>query len=261
MTDPLRYAVLIPARNEAEALPTLFGAIAEATGSGTHAATGNGPAHAASSPALAVPRPATVVVVDNGSTDGTADVARALGARVAEEPRPGYGRACLAGIRTIADGEPPEALVFLDADDFLAPAQLARVLEPIRADEADLVIGERSAAGNRGVRWHARLGNRLVLAVLRAAYGSGVRDMGPFRAIRWSTLRALSLDDETYGWYVQMQVRALRRGDRVLGIPVTFERRTVGRSKVSGDIAASVRAGLVMLGTLAVEIARPRRTG
>lgn len=243
MTPPLRYTVLIPARNEAEALPTLFETLADASGS---AATGSA---------------VTILVVDNGSTDGTAEVARAHGARVVEEPRPGYGRACLAGIRAIAAGEPPEALVFLDADDFLAPAQLARLLDPIRSDEADLVIGERASSTDRGVRWHARLGNRLVLAAMRAAYGSRVGDMGPFRAIRWSALEALALDDETYGWYVQMQVRALRDGYRVIGVPVAFERRTVGRSKVSGDLAASVRAGVVMLGTLAVEILRPGRKG
>lgn len=233
-----RYAVLVPARNEAETLPALFEELADATGSG-----------------------AAVWVVDNGSTDGTADVARAHGARVVEEPRPGYGRACLAGIRAIAAGEPPGTLVFLDADDFLAPAQLGRLLDPIRADEADLVIGERVSAAGRGVRWHARVGNRLVLATMRAAYGSRVRDMGPYRAIRWSTLVALALDDETYGWYVQMQVRALREGYRVIGVPVAFERRSVGRSKVSGNAAASVRAGLVMLGTLAREIVRPGRKG
>lgn len=239
MTASFRYAILIPARNEAEALPSLFEALGEASDS-------------------CAPRPAAVVVVDNGSTDGTADVARAHGARVVAEPRPGYGRACLAGIRALADDDPPDALVFLDADDFLAPAQLARLLDPLAAGEADLVIGERTSVSDGGVRWHARLGNRLVLGAMRAAYGSSVHDMGPFRAIRWRVLRALALDDETYGWYVQMQVRALRGGYRVVGVPVSFERRTVGRSKVSGDLAASVRAGRVMLWTLAYEMLRPR---
>ncbi len=234
---PARCAVLIPARDEADALPVLFEALRAAPVT-----------------------PAAVVVVDNGSSDATAEVARSLGARVVEEPRPGYGRACLAGIRDLAHRELVDALVFLDADDFLAPAQLARLLEPIGRGEADLVIGERvSAGGGTGVRWHARLGNRLVLSVLHAWLGSGVRDMGPFRAIRWSTLTALDLDDESYGWYVQMQVRALRRGARVVGVPVRFRRRTVGESKVSGNVGASLRAGAVMLRTLAVEILRPAR--
>jgi len=252
VTAPLRYAVLVPARNEADALPILLGALRSATG----------PPAAPDPRDPAVPPPATVVVVDNGSTDGTAAVARAHGGRVVAEPRPGYGRACLAGIRALASGDPPDALVFLDADDFLAPPQLGRLLGPLRADEADLVIGERApGTRERGVRWHARLGNRVVLSAMRAAYGSRVRDMGPFRAIRWSTLCALALDDETYGWYVQMQVRALRGGYRVRGVPVSFERRTVGRSKVSGDLAASVRAGAVMMETLAIEILRPGRRG
>lgn len=246
MTATFRYAILVPARDEAEALPRLFEALGRA-------AAPEGPE------GLRISRPAAIVVVDNGSTDGTADVARAHGARVIDEPRAGYGRTCLAGIRALADGDPPDALVFLDADDFLAPAQLGRLLAPVAADDADLVIGERASAGDRGVRWHARLGNRLVLAAMRAAYGSRARDMGPFRAIRWSTLEALGLDDETYGWYVQMQVRALRGGYRVLGVPVSFERRTVGRSKVSGDLAASLVAGAVMIATLAVEILRPGR--
>ena len=234
----MRYSILIPARDEARALPPLFerlGALA------------------------AESRPAAIVVVDNGSTDGTADVARGLGARVVDAPRPGYGQACLAGIAALRADGPPEVLVFLDADDFAAPAQIGRLLEPITRGEADLVVGERVASGpHRGVRWHARLGNRFVLALLRWRYGSRVRDMGPLRAIRWETLERLALDDENYGWYVQMQVRALRRGARVLGRPVEFERRTVGVSKVSGNPLASAKAGWVMLRTLAVEVCRAR---
>jgi len=198
----------------------------------------------------------SVVVVDNGSNDGTGDIARRLGATVLEESRLGYGQACLAGIDWLRANAAPDALVFLDADDFSAPAQLDRLLAPIQSDEADLVIGERRATGVGGVRWHAKLGNRLVLAALRGLYGSNVRDMGPFRAIRWSTLEALALDDTNYGWYVQMQVRALRGEHRVQGLEVAFERRTVGRSKVSGSLTASLRAGWGMLSTLAIETTR-----
>ena len=113
------------------------------------------------------------------------------------------------------------------------------------------------------MRWHARLGNRLVLAVMRRLYGADIRDMGPFRAVRWSTLESLALDDVNYGWYVQMQVRALRAGARVRGERVRFERRSVGRSKVSGSPLASIRAGWVMLRTLFVETIRrdPPGTG
>lgn len=222
----MRAAILIPARDEEEALRPLF---AELEAAGVD--------------------PATVVVVDNGSRDATPRVAAGLGARVVSEPRPGYGQACLAGIERLERGGPPDALVFLDADDFEAPRQLDDLLEPLRRDRADLVIGERTSA-EAGVRWHARIGNRLVLGVLRRLYGSRVRDMGPFRAIRWSVLEELRLDDRNYGWYVQMQVRALRAGYRVVGVPVAFRRRTVGRSKVSGSLGASIRAGWVMLRTL-----------
>ncbi|MFV1986109.1 MAG: glycosyltransferase family 2 protein [Gemmatimonadota bacterium] len=230
----MSYALLIPARDEAEALPLLFdrlGRVADA--------------------------PARIVVVDNGSTDDTAGVARDLGAEVVTEPRPGYGQACLAGIAHLRrQGATPDALVFLDADDFAAPAQLAVLLGPIETDAADLVVGERTSPDERGVRWHARLGNAFVVSVMRVRYGSTVRDMGPFRAIRWRSLALLGLDDRDYGWYVQMQVRALRAGLRVTGVTVEFERRSVGTSKVSGNPFASARAGWVMLRTLAVEVLR-----
>lgn len=215
-------------------LPLLFDALAEASPRGVE----------------------RVLVVDNGSADGTAAVARRRGARVASEPRAGYGRACLRGIAAAAAAEPPpDVVVFLDADDLLAPAQLGRLLGALERG-ADLAIGERRAAPGEGVRRHAALGNRLVTGVLRGAYGSPVRDMGPFRAIRWGCLRALRLDEPTYGWYVQMQTRALRAGYRVAGVPVVFRRRTRGRSKVSGSARASVAAGAVMLRTLGRELLR-----
>jgi glycosyltransferase involved in cell wall biosynthesis len=235
----MSYALLIPARNEALALPILFSEIDR----------------------LGPDGPSRIVVVDNGSEDTTGAVARQLGAEVVEEPRPGYGQACLAGINYLADASrpAPDILVFLDADDVAAPAQLTRLLEPIRSGGADLVVGERRAAtSDGGVRWHARLGNRFVLGVMRLRFGSQVSDMGPFRAVRWETLTSLGLDDRNYGWYVQMQVRALRAGCRVTGTPVDFARRSVGESKVSGKPIASVRAGWVMLRTLAIEILRAR---
>lgn len=224
-------AVLVPARNEADCLPDLLDRLSAADID-------------------------LVIVVDNGSMDDTARIAAERGAAVTLEPVPGYGRACLAGIRELAAaGQPPEVLVFMDADDFLAPSQIGSLVAPIAGDEADLVIGERrSNLGGPGVRWHARMGNALVTGVLRRVYGSGVRDLGPFRAIRFSCLRRLELDDPDYGWYVQMQVRALRSGCRVVGVPVDFHARTAGKSKVSGSVRGSVLAGIKILWTLTGEI-------
>ena len=197
------------------------------------------------------------MVVDNGSSDDTAEVALARGATVVREPTPGYGRACLRGLAELErrHGEALDAVVFLDADDERAPAQLARLLEPLAARRADLCVGERVARED-GVRAHAALGNRFVCTVLRGLYASRVTDLGPFRAVRWRALRALMLDDPTYGWYVQMQVRALRAGYRVRGVPVTFERRTRGRSKVSGSVRGSIGAGAIIVKTLAAEVLR-----
>ena len=199
-----------------------------------------------------------VVVVDNGSRDATSGVAQDLGALVVYEPCRGYGQACIAGIDRLRREGPPEVLIFIDADDFAAPMQLDSLLDPIRQDKADLVIGERQTFGVGGVRWHAWLGNQFVITVLRFIFGSNVHDMGPFRAIRWSMLEALELDDPNYGWYVQMQVRALRCGYRVHGVEVDFERRTVGRSKISGNLIASAHAGWIMVRTLAVESLRTK---
>ncbi|UCG76485.1 MAG: glycosyltransferase [Gemmatimonadota bacterium] len=228
-----RVAVLIPARDEAACLPGLLDRL----------------------DAAGIDR---TVVVDNGSTDGTAAIAARRGAVVVTAPRPGYGRACLAGIGEIGRwSAPPAVLVFMDADDLRAPGQIRRLVDPILEGRADLVIGERRfPAGEPGVRIHARLGNALATAVLRRCYGGDVRDLGPFRAIRLSCLRHLELDDKNYGWYVQMQARALRAGCRVMGVPVEFRARQAGRSKVSGSVTGSVRAGAKILTTLSREIVR-----
>jgi glycosyltransferase involved in cell wall biosynthesis len=200
-----------------------------------------------------------VVVVDNGSTDETAQVAHAAGARVIYEPRPGYGRACLAGLAALDWGV--DTVVFLDADHSDYPEDLPALLEPIAEGGADLVIGSRVRKAERGsLTVPQRLGNRLACLLLRLCFGQPYTDLGPFRAIRREALEQLQMKDQTFGWTVEMQARAARARLRVVEIPVRYRRR-IGRSKISGTLGGTIRAGTVILSTI-VKIARepsPRR--
>jgi glycosyltransferase involved in cell wall biosynthesis len=189
-----------------------------------------------------------VIVVDNGSRDRTAEVARAAGARVVSEPRRGYGRACLAGI---AAAEPFDVIVFLDGDYSDHPEQLTAVVAPIREGRADLVIGSRRL-GRRAPGahpWHAVLGTRVCVGLMNLVAGSAATDLGPFRAITAEALRRLEMCDVDYGWTAEMQVKAARRGLRVAEVPVDYRPR-IGRSKVSGTAAGSVKAGTKILATI-----------
>ena len=197
---------------------------------------------------------AEIVVVDNGSTDGTAEAARAAGATVVAEPRPGYGRACLAGTAHLADA-PPEVVVFADADLSDDPDDLGALLAPIRDGAADLaigsrVLGQRAGRVERGALLpQARWGNALACALVRLRWGARFTDLGPFRAVRWRSLQRLGMRDETFGWTVEMQVRAVRAGLRCAEVPVAYRRR-VGRSKISGTVSGVVRAGAKILWTV-----------
>jgi glycosyltransferase involved in cell wall biosynthesis len=194
---------------------------------------------------------ASAVVVDNGSRDGTGRVARGCGARVVSEPRRGYGSACQAGLRALA-GEPDAALVaFVDADGSTDPAELAALLAPLVAGEADLVIGSRTLGNAERVPAHARFGNALAAALIRWRTGVRFTDLGPFRAARLGTLRRLALRDQNFGWNVEMQLRAVRLGLRCVEVPVHHRPRGAGASKISGTMVGSVRAGIKILWTVA----------
>jgi glycosyltransferase involved in cell wall biosynthesis len=194
-----------------------------------------------------------VVVVDNGSTDRSAEVARGAGATVVSEPRRGYGRACLAGIAALRSRpEPPEVVVFLDADYSDHPDELPRVVTPIAAGRADLVVGARRAELREpgALLPQARFGNWLASRLIRALHGLPVSDLGPFRAIRWPALLALRMADTDFGWTVEMQVKAARAGLAYREVPVSYRRR-VGRSKISGTLSGTLRAGWKIIFTIA----------
>jgi len=189
---------------------------------------------------------AEVLVVDGASTDGTAEIAARAGARVIREPRRGYGRACLTGLaHTVA----PDVVVFLDGDYSDRPAEMPLLLAPLRAEQADLVIGSR-LAGKRmpgAMPWHAVAGNRLVAGLLGIVCGVHLTDLGPFRAARLDLLRALELRETTYAWPVEMIAKSARRGARVMEVPVSYHPR-LGHSKISGTLRGSIGAAWGLLG-------------
>lgn len=190
-----------------------------------------------------------VVVVDNGSTDNTGAIAAAHGATVVREERRGYGYACLAGMAALG----PACLitVFMDGDGSDLPHDAMRLVEPILAGAADMVIGARRgpSVAKGSLMPHQRFGNWLACFLIHALFGYRYTDLGPFRAIVTEKLRKLEMRDTTYGWTVEMQVRALQERMRVKEIAVGYRPR-IGTSKVSGNLQASVRAGIKIVGTI-----------
>ena len=190
-----------------------------------------------------------IIVVNNGSTDNTAAIAAENGARVVDEPRKGYGYACLAGIAAL-EVAPPDIVVFLDGDYSDYPADLPRLLQPILEGIADLVIGARKAYNAReALLPQARFGNWLACHLIRRFFGGHYTDLGPFRAIRYSQLLALNMQDKTFGWTVEMQVKASKQAIPVCEVPVHYRKR-IGTSKITGTLTGSIKAGYKILATL-----------
>ncbi len=191
-----------------------------------------------------------LLVVDNGSTDRTAQVARAAGAQVVSEPQRGYGRACWSGALQAAQLG-ATILIFMDGDGSDDPADLDYLLAPVLHNEADLVIGSRvSKAAERGaVPPQARLGNWLVSRLLTLFYSAQIHDIGSFRVIRTEVLQALDMQEMTFGWPVEMVVKAARAHYRIRELPIHYRRRSHGRSKVAGTLTGSVKAAYAMLST------------
>ena len=189
-----------------------------------------------------------VVVVDNGSRDRTADVARGLGAEVVAEPRRGYGQACLTGLAQL---KRPDIVVFLDGDYSDYPEEMSDLVAPLLADEADMVIGSRTL-GNRekgALLPQARFGNWLSTQLIRLLFGVSFTDLGPFRALRFDALKRLRMQDRDFGWTVEMQVKAARLGLRSVEVPVRYRRR-IGTSKITGTLSGTLRAGHKILWTI-----------
>jgi glycosyltransferase involved in cell wall biosynthesis len=235
-----RTVLVMPALDEAPSLPLVFADLA--------------PWRQASEPVLD-----EIVVVDNGSRDRTPEIARAAGATLLHEPRRGYGAACQRALRYLRTGVAPDVVVFMDADRSDDASEIPALLAPIRDAGYDLVIGSRTLGAHEpgALLPQARFGNWLATGWIRRQYGFRYTDLGPFRAIRWTALERLAMQDQDWGWTLEMQVRALQERLRVAEIPVRYRRR-IGRSKISGTILGSARAGRKILATM-WQLRRPPR--
>lgn len=226
MPSPSRTFLILPAHNEEASLPLVLrdvppGVITE------------------------------VVVVDNASTDRTAEVARQAGATVIPCSARGYGNACLAGLAYVRTRQ-PEVVAFLDADYSDYPEELVDLLAPILRNEADFVCGSRMIRpeARRALLPQARFGNQLACTLMRWRWGTRWTDLGPFRAIRWEALERLHMQDPTFGWTIEMQIKAAQAGVRAHEVPVSYRKR-VGVSKITGTLSGTVRASIKILWTLA----------
>jgi glycosyltransferase involved in cell wall biosynthesis len=228
----MRVSVIIPTHNEAQAIGHVL----------------------ADLPADQVTE---VIVVDSNSNDGTPEIAASMGARVVQEPRRGYGRACLTGL---AATNSPDIVVFLDGDYSDRPSELPILLEPIIQGDADITLGSRLRQQRirAALPWHQAFGNRLAAGLIRVLYGLAITDLGPFRAGRADVLRALALEEATYGWAVEMILKGAINGFRVVEVPVSYYPR-IGKSKIGGTLKGTVGAAWFIL-SLTVRYYFRRRT-
>jgi glycosyltransferase involved in cell wall biosynthesis len=228
----VRVSVIIPTHNEAQAIERVLADL---------------PADLATE----------VIVVDSNSNDGTPEIAARNGARVIQEPRRGYGRACLTGM---AAANSPDVVVFLDGDYSDRPSELPILLAPIVEGRADITLGSRQQRTAGALPWHQVLGNRLAAGLIRVLYGLDISDLGPFRAGRAEVLRALGLEETTYGWAVEMILKGTLAGFRVVEVPVSYYPR-IGKSKISGTLKGTVGAGWFILSLIVSYYFQRRRTG
>jgi glycosyltransferase involved in cell wall biosynthesis len=201
-----------------------------------------------------LPEVAEIVVVDNGSTDEGASVARSKGATVIDEPQKGYGKACLTGIEhVVSKAADPESTIvaFIDGDYSDHPNELPLLIDKISNEDFDFVIGSRSKGDREkgAMHFQAIFGNWLACTLMRIFWGAKFTDLGPFRAIRLPALQKLSMRDENFGWTIEMQIKAFRQGLRIAEVPVSYRCR-IGVSKISGTISGTFRAGHKILWTI-----------
>ncbi len=193
-----------------------------------------------------------VIVVNNASTDSTKAVAEAASATVLDQPKPGYGNACLKGMEYVAQkNHPPEIIVFLDGDYSDYPDEMRNLIEPILKGEAEMVIGSRELGERqKGAMMPQQIfGNWLATTLIRWIYGVHFTDLGPFRAITWNALMKIGMEDQTYGWTCEMQVKAAKLNVKSVEVPVNYRAR-IGVSKVSGTIKGTILAGYKIIWTI-----------
>ena len=189
-----------------------------------------------------------IIVVNNNSTDDTARVAIEYGARVVEEPQKGYGSACLKGIDEL---NAPDIVVFLDGDFSDFPEEIVELVSPIEKGDADFVLGSRMilTESRRALLPQARYGNRLAVFLIKLFFNYSFTDLGPFRAIRYSSLMAIGMQDMDFGWTVEMQIKAVKNGLRIQELPVKYRER-IGVSKITGTVSGTFKAGTKIIYTI-----------